>query len=98
MTSATATPIHGATAHADSPATDSTRKISSGAYATEDMASEAKTGKAMRLGRSVWASRSLRKGLPTTRRLAAVASLDTGSERRCSAHRFGPFVGRFGHA
>ncbi|GAA4025205.1 hypothetical protein GCM10022247_57220 [Allokutzneria multivorans] len=52
-------------------------KISSGAYATEDKASEAKTGNAIRFGRSVCASRSLRNGRPSRRRFAAVANLDT---------------------
>ena len=53
MTAATASPIHGVSAYAAAPATESIRKISSGAYATEDKASEANTGKAMRLGSSV---------------------------------------------
>ena len=36
MTAATASPIHGVSAYAAAPATESIRKISSGAYATED--------------------------------------------------------------
>lgn len=59
------------------PATDSTSRISSGAYATLDIGSEANTGSAIRLGSSVCARRSLRNGRPTIRRLAAIASLDT---------------------
>ena len=53
MTAATARPIQGVNAYAVKPATESIRKTSSGAYATEDRASEANTGKAIRLGRSV---------------------------------------------
>src|SRR6476469_4204874 len=82
ITAPTATPIHGAIEYADRPATDSTRKISSGAYATDDNASEAKTGSAIRFGNSVWASLSLRKGLPRTSRLAAVESLDTRAKSK----------------
>ena len=39
--------------YAASPASDSVSRISSGAYATEDSASEAKTGSAIRLGSRV---------------------------------------------
>jgi hypothetical protein len=39
--------------YADTPATDRVTRISSGAYATLDIASDAKTGSAMRLGSSV---------------------------------------------
>ena len=66
ITTTTARPIHGESAYAEAPATDSVRKISSGAYATDDSASEANTGSAMRLGRRVCASRSLRNGRPTS--------------------------------
>ncbi|WP_408005290.1 potassium channel family protein [Saccharothrix espanaensis] len=41
------------------------------------------------------ASRSLRKGLPTRRRLAAVASLDTGRKRKGSGPLVGVILGRF---
>src|SRR5699024_12535038 len=51
--------------------------ISSGAYARLDIGSEANTGNATRLGSSMLGSRSLRKGLPTTNRFAAVVNLDT---------------------
>ena len=50
MTQATAMPIFQLKAYADSPPSDSVRKISSGAYATDDNASLAKTGSAMRFG------------------------------------------------
>ncbi|GAB2634809.1 hypothetical protein GCM10027088_07510 [Nocardia goodfellowii] len=43
------------------------------------MASEAKTGRAMRFGSRVCPSESLRKGLPSSMRLAAVVNLDTGA-------------------
>ncbi|GAB4584965.1 hypothetical protein Ntsu_27970 [Nocardia sp. IFM 10818] len=70
-------PTQGAYTYADSPAIDSTRKISSGAYATDDKASDANTGSAIRLGSSVCPSESLRKGRPTSIRLAAVVNFDT---------------------
>ena len=82
MTNATAKPIHGAIEYADRPATDSTRKISSGAYATEDSASDANTGSAIRLGNSVCASLSLRNGRPRISRRAAVDSLDTSAKSK----------------
>jgi hypothetical protein len=50
---ATTTAIHGLYTYAATPATDSVSRISSGAYATLDMGSEANTGRAMRLGSSV---------------------------------------------
>ena len=56
-------------AYAASPARDRVSRISSGAYATEDSASEAKTGRAIRFGSSVspsWVLRSLR---PSSNRL-----------------------------
>ena len=68
--------------YAARPATDNTRKISSGAYATEDRASDAKTGSAIRLGKSVCASLSLRNGRPRTNRRAAVESLDTRAKSK----------------
>ena len=77
MTSATARPTQGAITNADRPAKDSTRKISSGAYATDDMASEANTGRAMRLGSSVWLSLSLRNGRPRSNRRTPIETLDT---------------------
>src|ERR1700730_10021967 len=72
ITAATARPIHGAIVYAASP-----RKISSGAYATDDRASEANTGSAIRLGSRVCASVSLRNGRPRNSRRAAVDSFDT---------------------
>jgi hypothetical protein len=84
MTAATARPIHGAIEYAARPATDSTRKISSGAYAVEDSASDANTGRAIRLGSSVCESRSLRNGRPSTSRRAIVESLDTSAKTKPS--------------
>jgi hypothetical protein len=78
MTTATATPIHGAKAYAERPATLSVRKISSGAYATLERASEAKIGNAIRLGRRVWERRSLRNGRPRTSLFSTVGNFDTG--------------------
>src|ERR1700738_3285696 len=77
ITAATARPIHGAIVYAASPATESTRKISSGAYATDDRASEANTGSAIRLGSRVCARVSLRNGRHRDSRRAAVDSFDT---------------------
>src|SRR6476661_5081749 len=51
------------------PARPSMRKISSGAYATDESASLAKIGRARRFGRRVSPSRSLRMARPRTRRL-----------------------------
>lgn len=82
MTAATASPIHGVSAYAETPATESMRKTSSGAYATEDNASEANTGKAIRLGSRVWLSRSLRNGRPISNRRVAVESLDTRAKSK----------------
>jgi len=48
--------------------------------ATDDIASEANTGSAIRLGSSVWPSRSLRNGRPNSNRRVAVESLDTRSK------------------
>ncbi len=85
MTAETASPIHGAIEYAARPATDNTRKISSGAYATDDSASEAKTGRAIRLGNSVCDSLSLRNGRPRTSRRATVESLDTRAKSKPTA-------------
>src|SRR5215207_10666911 len=55
--------------YAASPASDRVSRISSGAYATDDSASDANTGRAIRFGSRVspsWVLRSLR---PTSRRL-----------------------------
>lgn len=78
MTIATTSPIAGEKEYADNPATLSVRKISSGAYATDDNASLANTGNAIRFGSSVSPSRSLRTGRPTSRRLDSEARLGTG--------------------
>src|SRR6478736_8641332 len=51
------------------PARPNMRKISSGAYATDESASLAKIGRASRFGRRVSPSRSLRMARPRTRRL-----------------------------
>jgi hypothetical protein len=76
-TTMTARPTNGENATALTPARASVSRISSGAYATEDRASEAKIGKAMRLGSSVWDSRSFRKGRPTSTRFAAFKIVST---------------------
>jgi hypothetical protein len=63
ITTATATAICQLNTYAEAPAIDSMMKTSSGAYATEDNASLAKTGRAMRFGSNVspnWELRSLR--------------------------------------
>src|ERR1700712_297749 len=74
--------IQGAKTYPANAAMDRVRKISCGAYATLDRASEANTGSAMRFGSNVWDSLSLRKGRPTRRRLAAPVSLDTDGSLR----------------
>ena len=56
-------------AYAASPASESVSRISSGAYATEENASEAKTGRAIRLGSSVSPSCVLRSLRPSSSRL-----------------------------
>ena len=73
----TASPTHGENATALTPARASVSRISSGAYATEDSASEAKIGRAIRFGSSVWARRSLRKGRPTITRFTALKIVST---------------------
>jgi hypothetical protein len=60
---------------------DSVSRISSGAYATLDSASEAKTGSAMRLGSSVCWSRSDRNGRPTSSRFSSEVGLATIGKR-----------------
>lgn len=80
-TVATATPTHGVNVRAETPARESTRKISCGASATEDSASDANTGNAIRLRRLVAPMVSLREGRPTRRRLVPTETfeiLDTG--------------------
>src|SRR5436190_6165212 len=59
------------------PARPSMRKISSGAYATDESASLAKIGRARRFGRNVSPSRSLRMARPRTRRLRTRPELAT---------------------
>ncbi len=73
----TARPTHGENATALTPASASVRRISSGAYATEDSASEAKMGRAIRLGSRVWARLSFRNGLPTSTRFTALKIVGT---------------------
>ncbi|CAM5740592.1 hypothetical protein SMICM17S_11441 [Streptomyces microflavus] len=77
MRTTTASAIHGLKWYADTPAMDSTRRTSPGAYATEDSGSDAKTGRAMRLGRSVSPSLSLRSARPIRILLGRSVSLDT---------------------
>src|SRR6266540_3311339 len=77
MTTATATPTHGANTYADVPATARVARISSGAYATDDSASLAKTGNAIRFGSSVSCSLSLRSGRPMTNRFVTSVSQAT---------------------
>jgi hypothetical protein len=81
ITTATATATHGEYMYAAAPAIDSVSRISSGAYATDDNASEANTGNAMRLGSSVCCSRSDRNGRPTSSRFSIEVGLGTTSER-----------------
>lgn len=85
MRTTTATAIHGLKWYADTPAMDRTRSTSPGAYATEDSGSDAKTGSAMRLGRSVSPSLSLRSARPIRILLGTSVSLDTS--RIVSGHR-----------
>src|SRR5262245_15073866 len=94
-TMATTRPIHGAYANEAIPATLRVRKISCGAYATLERASEANTGSATRLGSRVWPRLSLRKGRPTRRRFAAVENFDTGSQGMRLHHSVGAPDGRF---
>ncbi len=76
-TTITARPTQGEKATALTPASARVSRISSGAYATEESASEAKIGSAIRLGRRVWARRSFRKGLPTSTRFTALKIVST---------------------
>src|SRR5579875_1787078 len=69
MTTATAIAIFHEKAYAARPAAERVRKISSGAYATDESASLAKTGSAIRFGSRVSPSRSLRRARPTRSRL-----------------------------
>ena len=68
---------HGATNRYAVPATVSTSRISCVAYVTEDSASLAKMGSAIRFDSAVSASRSLLTGRPITSRLATLVSSDT---------------------
>src|SRR5919199_2256552 len=81
MTTATARVIQGEYRYMAAPATDSVSRISSGAYATDDSASEANTGSAMRLGSSVCCSRSDRNGRPTSSRFNNDVGLATTDKR-----------------
>src|SRR3954466_9834478 len=80
MTTATARVIHGEIANAPAPAIERVSRISSGAYATLDSASLAKTGRAIRLGSSVCCNRSERNGLPSSSRLARDVELATSAK------------------
>ncbi|CAM5655697.1 hypothetical protein SCYAM73S_01771 [Streptomyces cyaneofuscatus] len=77
MRTTTASAIQGLKWYADTPAMDRTRSTSPGAYATEDSGSDAKTGSAMRLGRRVSPSLSLRSARPIRILLGRSVSLDT---------------------
>ncbi|SCD45291.1 hypothetical protein GA0115241_10215 [Streptomyces sp. DpondAA-D4] len=77
MSTTTATAIHGLKRYAETPAMDSTRRTSPGAYATEDSGSDANTGSAMRFGRSVSPSLSLRSARPIRIRFGTSVNLDT---------------------
>ena len=83
----TASAIQGLKWYADTPAMDRTSSTSPGAYATEDSGSDAKTGRAMRFGRSVSPSRSLRSARPMRIRLGTSVSLDTTEDRKRSNGR-----------
>ncbi len=84
ISTTTATAIHGLKWYAVTPAMDRTSSTSPGAYATEDSGSEAKTGRAMRFGRRVSPSRSLRSARPIRIRLGTSVSLDTTEDRKRS--------------
>jgi hypothetical protein len=84
MTTATARATHGAYTNAAAPATDSVRRISSGAYATLDSASDAKTGNAMRFGNSVCCNRSERRARPTSSRFSNEVGAATSVSVRCA--------------
>ncbi len=86
ISTTTATAIQGLKWYADTPAMDRTSSTSPGAYATEESGSEAKTGRAMRFGRSV-SSRSLRSARPIRIRLGTSVSLDTTEDRKRSNGR-----------
>ena len=68
---------HGATYRYAVPAMVSTSRISCVAYVTEDSASLAKMGSAIRFDSAVSANRSLLTGRPITSRLATLVSSDT---------------------
>jgi hypothetical protein len=68
---------HGATNRYAVPATVSTSRISCVAYVTEDRASLAKIGNAIRFDSAVSFRRSLLTGRPITSRLATLVSNDT---------------------
>ena len=61
------------------PPADSTSRISSVAYATEESASLANTGRAIRFGSSVWPSLSLCMGRPTSTRLTTPNTMATSA-------------------
>src|SRR5689334_6154177 len=86
MTTATATAIHGEYAKNAAPPTERVSRISSGAYATGDSASEANTGNAMRLGSSWWCIRSDRKGWPMSSRFSREVGLATTVKRTAGTH------------
>src|ERR1044072_7912690 len=85
MTSATAIPIFQDQTYAVTPASDSMMKTSSGAYATDERASLAKTGNAIRLGRRVSPSWELRSLRPRRIRFETSPTPTIGKVRPCHA-------------
>ena len=83
-------------AYAASPARERVSRISSGAYATEDKASEANTGSAIRLGSSVSPSCVLRSLRPSSNRLLMSETLTTYRDSSSRLHRVRPAVERDG--
>src|SRR5450756_3096267 len=79
------------------PAIDRVSRISSGAYPTEEIASEPKTGSAMRFGRRVCPRRSLRTGRPISNRLMASEKSDTGAHARPATPSQNPVTSRHVH-
>src|SRR3954465_6237516 len=77
MSSTTPSAIHHVKWMNANPPRVRTRRISSVAYDTEDMASLAKTGRAIFLGSNVPSRRSLRMGRPTKPRLSTLVMTPT---------------------
>ena len=77
-------------AYAASPAKERVSRISSGAYATEDKASEANTGSAIRLGSNVSPSCVLRSLRPSSNRLLMSETLTTYRDSSSRSPRVAP--------